>query len=58
MESQFVTCARRERTLVTSVQHQSLFSEQLWDFAQVVHVYDFLVVAAGRVGELANAKAR
>jgi|GEM_PF-5352378 len=34
---------------ISSVQHQYWFSEKLWDFARVVHVYDFLVTMAGGV---------
>jgi len=37
--------------LFTNVQHQTLFSEKLWDFAWVVHVYDLLLATAGRVEE-------
>ena len=37
--------------LFIPIRNQSLFSENLWDSAEVVHVYDFWLATAGRVGE-------
>ena len=42
----------------SSVQYYPLFFEKFVDFAQVVHVYDFVLATAGRVGESAKPNAR